>query len=204
MSLAIIEIMCALRPSMPVTLKGKALQLLAMRDYSRAEMEGKLQQWLRTQAAKDANLADAKNADAKHAAETGAMPSGDAAECSATSMEQQQGQIAAVLDELQAKGFLSDQRAAEALLHRKGGKFGTARLRHELQRKGIDADVARDCLQDMAASDLERARALWQKKFGALATTPAERARQMRFLAGRGFGVDIIQRVMRQGAEDAN
>ncbi len=188
---------------MPVTLKGKALQLLAMRDYSRAEMEGKLQQWLRMQATKAANLAAAKNADAMHAAEPGAMPPADAAECSATSMEQQQGQIAAVLDELQAKGFLSDQRAAEALLHRKGGKFGTARLRHELQRKGIDADVASDCLQDMAASDLERARALWQKKFGALPTTSAERARQMRFLAGRGFGADIIQRVMRQGAKDA-
>ena len=196
--------MCALRPPVPATLKAKALQLLAMRDYSRAEMEGKLQQWLRTRTAKDADPAAAKNADAMHAAETGAISLPGITEYSAALMEQQQGQIDTVLDELQAKGFLSDQRAAEALLHRKGGKLGTARLRHELQRKGIDADVARDCLQDMAASDLERARALWQKKFGALATTPAERARQMRFLAGRGFGADIIQRVMRQGAEDAN
>jgi regulatory protein len=194
--------MCALRLPVPATLKAKALQLLVMRDYSRAEMEGKLQQWLRVRVAKGADLA-AKNADAMRVAEPGAMPPADAAECSATSMEQQQGQIAVVLDELQAKGFLSDQRAAEALLHRKGGKFGTARLRHELQRKGIDADVASDCLQDMAASDLERARALWQKKFGALPATPAERARQMRFLAGRGFGADIIQRIMRQGAKDA-
>ncbi|MFV0600587.1 MAG: regulatory protein RecX [Brachymonas sp.] len=192
--------MCALR--LPVTLKAKALQLLAMREYSRAEMEGKLQQWLRTQAAKAADLAAAKDADTIPATEIDAMIAADAAERSAASMEPQQGQIAAVLDALQAKGFLSDQRAAEALLHRKGGKFGTARLRHELQRKGIDADVARDCLQDMAASDLERARALWQKKFGVLPATPAERARQMRFLAGRGFGADIIQRVMRQGTED--
>ncbi len=192
--------MCALR--LPVTLKAKALQLLAMREYSRAEMENKLQQWLRTQAAKAADLAAAKDADAIPATEIDAMIAADTAERSAASMEPQQGQIAAVLDALQAKGFLSDQRAAEALLHRKGGKFGTARLRHELQRKGIDADVASDCLQNMAASDLERARALWQKKFGGLPATPAERARQMRFLAGRGFGADIIQRVMRQGTED--
>ena len=192
--------MCALR--LPVTLKAKALQLLAMREYSRAEMENKLQQWLRTQAAKAADLAAAKDADAIPATEIDAMIAADTAERSAASMEPQQGQIAAVLDALQAKGFLSDQRAAEALLHRKGGKFGTARLRHELQRKGIDADVASDCLQNMAASDLERARALWQKKFGVLPATPAERARQMRFLAGRGFGADIIQRVMRQGTED--
>ena len=106
--------MCALRPPVPATLKAKALQLLAMRDYSRAEMEGKLQQWLRTRTAKDADPAAARNADAMHAAETGAISPPGITEYSAALMEQQQGQIDTVLDELQAKGLLSDQRAANA------------------------------------------------------------------------------------------
>ena len=118
-------------------------------------------------------------------------------------MEQQQGQIDTVLDELQAKGLLSDQRAAEALLHRKGGQFGAVRLRYELQRKGINQSMAEDLLQDIAVSEAQRAYALWQKKFGARPVTPAERARQMRFLAGRGFSSDVIHRIMRQGDEYA-
>ena len=195
--------MCALRPPVPATLKAKALQLLATRDYSRAEMEGKLQQWLRTRTAKDADPAAAKNADAMHAAETGAISLPGITEYSAALMEQQQGQIDTVLDELQAKGLLSDQRAAEALLHRKGGQFGAVRLRYELQRKGINQSMAEDLLQDIAVSEAQRAYALWQKKFGVRPVTPAERARQMRFLAGRGFSSDVIHRIMRQGDEYA-
>ena len=193
--------MCALRPPVPATLKAKALQLRAMRDYSRAEMEGKLQQWLRTRTAKDADPAAAKNADAMHAAETGAISLPGITEYSAALMEQQQGQIDTVLDELQAKGLLSDQRAAEALLHRKSGQFGAVRLRYELQRKGINQSMAEDLLQDIAVSEAQRAYALWQKKFGVRPVTPAERARQMRFLAGRGFLSDVIHRIMRQGDE---
>ncbi len=155
--------MCALRPPVPATLKAKALQLLATRDYSRAEMEGKLQQWLRTRTAKDADPAAAKNADAMHAAETGAISPPGITEYSAALMEQQQGQIDTVLDELQAKGLLSDQRAAEALLHRKGGQFGAVRLRYELQRKGINQSMAEDLLQDIVVSEAQRAYALWQK-----------------------------------------
>ena len=195
--------MCALRPPVPATLKAKALQLLAMRDYSRAEMEGKLQQWLRTRTAKDADPAAARNADAMHAAETGAISPPGITEYSAALMEQQQGQIDTVLDELQAKGLLSDQRAAEALLHRKGGQFGAVRLRYELQRKGINQSMAEDLLQDIVVSEAQRAYALWQKKFGVRPVTPAERARQMRFLAGRGFSSDVIHRIMRQGDEYA-
>ncbi|MDO5652624.1 MAG: hypothetical protein Q4G39_00755, partial [Brachymonas sp.] len=37
----------------PSTLKGKALQLLAARDHSRAELQAKLLHWLRAQTAKE-------------------------------------------------------------------------------------------------------------------------------------------------------
>ena len=48
------------------TLKDKALQLLALRDYSRAELQAKLLRWLRTQTVKQA----AKQATQRQAART--------------------------------------------------------------------------------------------------------------------------------------
>ena len=52
------------------------------------------------------------------------------------------------------------------------------------------------------ASEVERAREVWRKKFGSLAADPAERAKQMRFLAARGFGADAIRRVVSQSEDD--
>ncbi|MDO5652623.1 MAG: regulatory protein RecX, partial [Brachymonas sp.] len=106
--------------------------------------------------------------------------------------------VTAALDELQAKGFLNDQRTAEALLHRQADRLGAARLRHELQRKGIDESISADLLQDLADNEQERAFALWQKKFGTPPATPAERARHMRFLASRGFSGEVVHKVLRQ------
>ncbi len=57
-------------------------------------------------------------------------------------------------------------------------------------------------MQQARGSELERAQALWQRRFGEPGATPAERARQMRFLTGRGFGGDIIRRVVRGTAAD--
>ena len=49
----------------------------------------------------------------------------------------------------------------------------------------------------------ERARAVWRQRFGTPAATPQERARQMRFLAARGFSGDTVRRVLR-GAPDGD
>ena len=46
-----------------------------------------------------------------------------------------------------------------------------------------------------------RARAVWGRKFGCLAEDAAARARQMRFLAGRGFSAEVIRRVV-SGEDD--
>jgi regulatory protein len=52
-----------------------------------------------------------------------------------------------------------------------------------------------------ACTELERAREVWLRRFGQPPADAAERARQMRFLAGRGFETDIIRRVI-AGADD--
>ena len=46
-------------------------------------------------------------------------------------------------------------------------------------------------------TELETARAVWMKKFGVVPANARDKARQMRFLQGRGFGLDIIRRLLR-------
>ncbi len=110
--------------------------------------------------------------------------------------EETPGQLAQVLDELQAKDFISETRVAESVVNRKAGKFGAARVRHELQGKGLASDVVAEAMDGLRATELERAREVWRKKFGEPALDAAGRGKQMRFLASRGFGGDVIQRVL--------
>jgi regulatory protein len=51
------------------------------------------------------------------------------------------------------------------------------------------------------ATEVERARAAWRKRFGQPPADAAERAKQIRFLQGRGFTFDVIRRVI-AGVED--
>ena len=50
-------------------------------------------------------------------------------------------------------------------------------------------------LQQARGTELARAQEVWRRRFGHPPADAAERARQMRFLAGRGFEGDIIRRV---------
>ena len=104
------------------------------------------------------------------------------------------------LDELQAKGFISDERAAESVLHRRAGKLGSMRLRQELQAKGLDAELVSRALEGVRGTELERAREVWKRRFRALPQDASERAKQSRFLAARGFGGEVIRKVLAGGA----
>lgn len=112
-----------------------------------------------------------------------------------------QQQIAAALDDLAAKDLLSESRTAASVLHSLGQRYGSRRLRQTLQLKGLAPDLVSATLQQARGTELERAREVWRRRFGAPAADPAERARQMRFLACRGFDGDVIHRVVR-GSED--
>jgi regulatory protein len=116
--------------------------------------------------------------------------------------ETEPGELALALDELQAKGFINEERVIESVLHRRAAKLGAARVRQELQAKGLDPAAVAQAVQDLRASEEARAREVWRKKFGTSAQDATERARQMRFLASRGFGGDTIHRVV--GGADAD
>ena len=110
--------------------------------------------------------------------------------------EEEPGSLVQALDELQAKGFINEQRVIESVLYRRAAKLGTARIRQELQGKGLEPQAVSAALAGLQASEHERALAVWQKKFGTVAADGADAARQMRFLAARGFNAEVIRRVV--------
>ncbi|CAN5131650.1 hypothetical protein BH10PSE16_BH10PSE16_32760 [soil metagenome] len=116
--------------------------------------------------------------------------------------EETPGQLAQVLDELQARDFISEARVVESVINRRAGRFGAARIKYELLNKGLGAEVVAEAVSNLKSSELERAQSIWRKKFDGPALDAAGRAKQMRFLAARGFGGDVIRRVVSQADED--
>ncbi|MDO9071883.1 MAG: recombination regulator RecX [Rubrivivax sp.] len=110
-----------------------------------------------------------------------------------------QAQIAVALDDLAAKGLLSEARVAESVLLGQGRRYGVRRLKQTLQAKVLAPELVAQTLQQARATELERAQEVWRRRFGSPPVDAAERARQMRFLAGRGFEGDVIRRVVRGG-----
>ncbi len=112
------------------------------------------------------------------------------------SHEAEPGQLQRTLDELEAKGFIDHGRVAESVVHRRAGKLGAARIRQELQGKGLEPELVAEAVARLRGTELERARNVWRKKFQALSADAAERGKQARFLAARGFDGEVIRRVL--------
>ena len=146
---------------MAISLKERALRLLARREHSRAELGRKL---------------------AAHA--------------------EGPAEVGRVLDEMERRGWLSEQRVVEQMVHARRARFGARRIERDLLAKGISGEAIASVRPELKGSELEAARAVWRRKFGARPPrTPAERARQVRFLQGRGFDLDVILKVIKGGEE---
>ncbi len=118
------------------------------------------------------------------------------------SHEQEPGQLRRILDELQAKGFINEQRVVESVIHQRAAKVGVARIRHELQGKGLAPEMVLDAVEQLQSTEVERAREVWSRKFGELPADAAARGKQMRFLASRGFGAEAIHKVLSRSRDD--
>lgn len=104
--------------------------------------------------------------------------------------------IDALLDALIAEDFLSERRAAQSIVRVRSARQGSIRVAGELRARGITGDLAAEMLQDLKGTEAERARALWERKFGEPAPDLSGRAKQMRFLQTRGFALDVIRAVV--------
>jgi len=146
-----------------ISLRQRALDLLARREYSRLELARKLSAHV-------------------EAGEDGS------------------DEIAALLDDFQRRGWLSDERFAEQLVNARKSRFGSRKVAHELREKGVAEQVVEQATAGM--DDLENALAVWQKKFGKQPESREEWAKQARFLQSRGFGFDAIRIVLQAQQDD--
>jgi len=117
--------------------------------------------------------------------------------------EEEPGQLQRTLDELQAKGFIDEARVLESVLHRRAARLGASRIRQELQAKGLDAERVAQAIAQLRGSELARAREVWRRRFGDLPQDAAQRMKQSRFLAARGFGGEVIRQVLAGGGCEA-
>jgi regulatory protein len=104
-----------------------------------------------------------------------------------------------LLDELEKRKQLCDERYAEVRSNWMARKYGAAKIRQDLKGKGIaDAVAARVT----AEGELERAKAILARKYRDTASTREEKARRVRFLQGRGFSFDTIRGALAVDEED--
>ncbi|MDP2962602.1 MAG: recombination regulator RecX [Sulfurimicrobium sp.] len=111
-------------------------------------------------------------------------------------------EVESLLDDFSSRGWLSEARFAEQIVHARRSKYGAQRIAHELKEKGVSADAVAAILPGLRESELETARAVWMKKFGTPPQDARERAKQMCFLASRGFGAETITMVLRRQEDD--
>lgn len=170
-----------------LTLRTRALQYLARREYSRFELRAKLLPHLQARYIQpdDGGFEQMAN------------------EFDPPDLESLQSELDALLDDLTARGWLSDERAATQLLQARRRRFGTQRITNELRQKGISDDLIELALPELKESELDSARGVWQRKFGILPADAKDKARQMRFMQSRGFSLDVVFKVLR-GCESAD
>jgi regulatory protein len=168
-----------------LSLKNRALRHLSQREHSRAELERKLSKHLANTARDAANARPGEPADAEES-------------CADTAS----ADIAQALDQLAAAGLIDEGRVAESVLNHRGRSHGVRRLRQDLQAKGLDAELVQSTLQQARSTELARAREVWQRRFGHPPADAAERARQLRFLLGRGFETQTALKVVQPNPDE--
>jgi regulatory protein len=106
-------------------------------------------------------------------------------------------EIEQILNDFTQRGWLSEKRAAEQMVHARRRRYGIARIRRDLQAKGVSSEVLSDAVAALQEGEFDAARAVWRRKYQAPPATAADRARQGRFLLGRGFSSEVINRLLR-------
>ena len=153
------------------SLKARALRLLSLREYSRKGLAAKL-------AESEARWAKLGGEQIDQTSQSTAV------------------NIEAVLDDFEARGWLSDERFAEALVRRRGERYGVRKIADELERAGVDSQQSAKLLGALKETEFQRAYDLWTRKYGVHAPDQKERARQYRFLASKGFSSEVVTKVI--------
>jgi regulatory protein len=115
-------------------------------------------------------------------------------------------EVDALLDDFERRSWLNAERFAEQFVNSRLSRFGTRRIRHDLQQHQLPAELNAKVLATAQNSELERAYLLWKRRFNELPEDPQERrqayVRQFRFLAQRGFSSAVIQKILRSAPDE--
>ena len=112
------------------------------------------------------------------------------------------GELEALIDEFERQGWLSEHRLADQAVVFARGRYGGRRVLDQLGQKGVTGEPLARATDALKAQELESAQAVWRKRFGRPAADLAEKAKQARFLAARGFAPEVIQQVLKGIFED--
>lgn len=112
--------------------------------------------------------------------------------------------IPALLEDFKARGWLSDARFTEQIVHARQTKFGSAKIAHELREKGVADHLIADAIEQVKDNELSNATEVWRKKFKHGPKSREEWAKQARFLQSRGFGFDMIKKVLNATEAEEN
>ena len=145
------------------SLRGRALRMLARREFSRQELQKRLRGF--TEAGKEDEL------------ET-------------------------LLDDLAGRGWLSDERYADALVRKRTGQYARRSIVRELRQAGVTDEVTTAALGEIDPDvEFAAALALVRRKFKRTPVDQKEKARQIRFLQSRGYGFGLALRVVKESAK---
>ncbi|MDP3745201.1 MAG: recombination regulator RecX [Methylotenera sp.] len=113
-------------------------------------------------------------------------------------------QIAAILDDFKKRGWLSDARCTELLVHARKTNCGSARVANEVREKGVADDLIASAVAEVKATELDNAREVCHKKYKTSPISREDWAKQARFLQSRGFGFDVIKKVLNSTQDKDN
>ncbi|MDO5666388.1 MAG: recombination regulator RecX [Alcaligenaceae bacterium] len=130
-------------------------------------------------------------------------------------------EIDSVLSRLQQENWQSDQRFVENFVQSREQRWGNQKILQALAQHELDSESLTELKEDLKDTEYQRAREVWIKRFGAkygidfygsessadyelldqdeqlsFEEQAKERARQMRFLASRGFSADVVYKVV--------
>lgn len=107
----------------------------------------------------------------------------------------------ALLDDLQARGYLSDARFAEQLANRHRGRHGPLTVERELRRRGVPDDIVSTTVTEARSTEYDEALRVLRRKFASAPENMQDWAKQGRYLQARGFSLEVIRRLLRAPIE---
>lgn len=105
--------------------------------------------------------------------------------------------VLAVIDELLANNYLSDERFAESYVRSRSNRgFGPIKIQAEMKSKGVSQRLINEYLESGSAFWFDVAREQYKKKYRSKEVTDyKEWTKRARFLQSRGFNMEHIQAV---------